>query len=121
LKYKGRKRGGSSSKCGISNDQVAVIITADRKGFLDLLVATMGRIGKKDIENAIGSRISKGSILCTDGNVSYKGCAKDMNLTQEVLGANPKQYAKQGIYHIQIVNSSPNRVEKWIDSTFWDV
>jgi hypothetical protein len=74
--------GGSSSKRGISNDQVAVFVTADGKGSMDLSVATMGRIGKKDIQDAIGNRISKGSILCTDGHVSYKGFAKDENQNQ---------------------------------------
>lgn len=54
-----RKRGGHSSSRGISNDQVAVITTADRKGALDLTVATMGRISKLDIEKAIGDRIEK--------------------------------------------------------------
>lgn len=121
LKNKGRKRGGTSSKRGISDDQVAVIVTADRKGTMDLSVATMGRIEKKDIQNAIGSRISKGSILCTDGHVSYKGFAIDGNLSQIVLRADLKQHVKQGIYHIQNVNSLHNRVKKWIDSTFWGV
>ena len=39
-----RKRGGSSKKRGVSNDQVAVIVTQDRKQTLDLKVATMGRL-----------------------------------------------------------------------------
>ncbi len=121
LKHKGRKRGGKSSKRGISDDQVAVIVTTDRKGTIDMTVATMGRIEKKDIDNAIGDRISKGSILCTDGHVSYKGFAKDNNLNQVVLQANLKQRVKQGVYHIQNVNSLHNRVKKWIDSTFWGV
>jgi transposase-like protein len=121
LKHKGRKRGGTSSKSGISDDQVAVIVTADRTGTVDLTVATMGRIKKKDIHNAVGNRISKGSILCTDGHVSYKGFAKDSNLNQVVLRADLKQRVKQGVYHIQNVNSLHNRVKKWIDSTFWGV
>ncbi len=49
-----RKRGGKSDKRGIGNDQVAVIVTQDRKSTLDLSVAKLGRIGKLDIENAIG-------------------------------------------------------------------
>lgn len=57
----------------------------------------------------------------TDGHVSYKGFAKDVNLTQVVLRADFKQYVKQGIYHIQNVNSLHKRVKKWIDSTFWGV
>ena len=118
---KARKRGGTSSSRGISNDQVAVIATSDRKGTVDMKVATLGRIKKADIENAIGERIAKDSILCTDGHVSYKGFAKDKQLSLIVLRSDLKQYVKNGIYHIQNVNSLHNRVKKWIDSTFWGV
>ncbi len=73
-----RKRGGRSCKRGVNNDQVAVIVTQDRKSTLDLRVATLGRIGKIDLENAIGKRVKKGvTILCSDGHHSYKGFAKD--------------------------------------------
>lgn len=117
----GRKRGGSSSTRGISRDQVAVIVTSDRKGTIDMNVATLGRISKADIENAIGDRIEKDSILCADGHVSYKGFAKDNQLSLVVLRADLKQHVKNGIYHIQNVNSLHHRMKKWIDSTFWGV
>jgi len=81
----------------------------------------MGRIEKKDIENAIGNRIAKDAILCADGHVSYKGFVIDNQLPLVVLRANLKQHVKQGIYHIQNVNSLHSRVKKWIDSTFWGV
>ena len=116
-----RKRGGHSSSRGISNDQVAVITTADRKGALDLTVATMGRISKLDIEKAIGNRIEKDAILCADSHVSYKGFAKDNQLELVVLRADLKQFVKKGVYHIQNVNSLHSRVKKWIDSVFWGV
>jgi len=116
-----RKRGGHSSSRGISNDQVAVIVTTDRKGSMDMKVATLGRISKADIDKAIGNRIDKESILCTDGHVSYKGFANDNQLELVVLRADLKQYVKKGIYHIQNVNSLHNRIKKWIDSTFWGV
>lgn len=118
---KGRKRGGSSSKRGISDDQVAVIVTSDRKGIADMNVATLGRISKFDIQNAIGNRIEKDSILCADGHVSYKGFAKDNQLSLVVLRANLKQHVKNGVYHIQNVNSLHNRIKKWISSEFWGV
>ena len=76
-----------------------------------MTVATMGRIGKKDIAN----RIVKESILCADGHASYKGFAKDNVLSLVVLRADLKQHLKQGIYHIQNVNSLHNRIKKWID------
>jgi transposase-like protein len=121
LNRKGRKRGGKSSKRGISDEQVAVITTTDRKGSMDLKVATLGRIEKKDIENAIGNRIEEGSVLCTDGHVSYKGFATDNQIPQIVLRADLKQFVKHDVYHIQNVNSLHNQVKKWIDSNFYGV
>ncbi len=117
----GRKQAGSSSTRGISSDQVAVIVTADRKGAMGLSVATLGRISKADIEHAIGIRIEKDAILCTDGHVNYNGFAKDNQLSLVVMRSNLKQHVKIGIYHIQNVNSLHNRMKKWIDLTFWRV
>jgi len=117
-----RKRGGSSKSRGISNDQVAVIVTQDRKSGLDLTVATMGRIKKVDIENAIGDRIKPNqTILCSDAHVSYKGFAIDNEIEHHQLKAIIKQRVKNKVYHIQHVNSTHNRVKKWIDNTFWGV
>ena len=117
-----RKRGGKSNKRGISNDQVAVIVTQDRKSTLDLTVATMGRLKKVDIEKAIGNRIHpKKTILCSDAHVSYKGFAIDNQLEHHSLKGTLKQRVKKGVYHIQHVNSTHNRIKKWIDNRFWGV
>ena len=119
---KPRKRGGTSKTRGISGDQVAVIVTQDRKSNLDLTVATMGRLKKVDIENAIGSRVKPNqTILCSDAHVSYKGFAMDNKIEHHQLKAIIKQRVKNKIYHIQHVNSTHNRVKKWIDNTFWGV
>lgn len=74
---KSRKRGGKSTKRGISDDQVAVIVTQVRKSALDLNVATLGRIGKADLENARGCVKKGSSILWSDAHHSYKGLAKN--------------------------------------------
>ena len=119
---KSRKRGGSSKTRGISNDQVAVIVTQDRKSGLDLTVATMGRLKKADIENAIGSRIKPNkTILCSDAHVSYKGFAIDNKIEHHALKAIIKQRVKNKVYHIQHVNATHNKLKKWIDNTFWGV
>lgn len=119
---KPRKRGGSSKTRGVSNDQVAVIVTQDRKSCLDLTVATMGRLKKEDIENAIGSRIKPNkTILCSDAHVSYKGFAIDNKIEHHALKTIIKQRVKNKVYHIQHVNSTHNRIKKWIDNTFWGV
>lgn len=119
---KARKRGGASAKRGINDEHVAVIVTQDRKEGLDLTVATMGRIKKSDIDNAIGGRIKKGkAVLCSDAHVSYKGFAIDNALEHHALKVAIKQRIKNGVYHIQHVNSTHNRVKKWLDNAFWGV
>lgn len=115
LERKARKRGKKSSKRGINNEHVATIVTIDREKNMDLKVACFGRITKKDIENAIGEKVSKQTVLCSDGHVSYKGFAIDNKLEHHVLRADLKQYVKQKIYHIQHVNSAHSRMKDWID------
>lgn len=118
---KPRNRGGVSKQRGVNKDHIAVIVTQDRKAHLDLTVATKGRLKKINIEKAIGNKINKQTILCTDGHVSYKGFAKDKMLEHHALRADLKQYVKNGVYHIQHVNSTHNKLKKWIDNTFWGV
>lgn len=121
LARKGKKRGGKAKKKGISNEQVAIIATADRAGRQDLRVATIGRLKKADVEAAIGSRISSRTILCTDSHVSFKGFAIDNSIEHHAIRADLKQYVKNGIYHVQHVNSVHNRLKKWINHQFWGV
>lgn len=86
-----------------------------------MTVATKGRIKKVDIENAIGSMLTTKTILCSDSHVSYKGFAIDNNIEHHPLRSDLKQRVKDGIYHIQHVNSTHLRVKKWIDNRFWGV
>ncbi len=117
-----RKRGGKAKQKGISNEQIAVIVTQDRKSKLDLTVATKGRISKADIENAIGHKIkSKRTILCSDSHVSYKGFAIDNKIEHYPLRSDLKQRIRNNVYHIQHVNSTHNRIKKWINQRFWGV
>jgi hypothetical protein len=133
LERPGRKRGSSTSgkakNRGILDNKAAVIATADRAGGMSLCVATMGRIGKEDISCSISGKLSENTILCTDGHVSYKGFAMDNKINHVVLRAGLNQHVKNGVYHIQHVNSIHNRLKKWtvaepcrsIDNTFWGV
>lgn len=113
---KARKRGKSVKQKGISNKQVAVIVSADRKNTKDFKVACLGRITKDNISQAIGNMIEDRTVLCTDGHVSYKGFALDNSLEHHVLRGNLKQYVKQKKYHIQHVNSMHSRMKGWIDN-----
>ncbi|MFT5640018.1 MAG: transposase-like protein [Cyclobacteriaceae bacterium] len=118
---KPRKRGGKSTKRGVNDEHIAVIVTQDRKDQIDLTVAATGRIKKIDIANAIGERLTRQTVLCTDSHGSYKGFAIDREIEHHALRANQKQRVKHGVYHIQHVNSTHNRLKKWIDNKFWGV
>lgn len=121
LSRKGKKRGTKAKKKGISDEQVAIIVTADRAGQYELSVATLGRIKKVDIEKSIGNRICDKTVLCSDSHVSYKGFAIDKTLEHHALRADLKEYVKDGLYHIQHVNSMHNRLKKWLNERFWGV
>jgi transposase-like protein len=121
LDRKPRKRGGPANKRGINNEQVAVIVTADRDTELDLSVARLGRIKKVDIVKAIGQRISKETILCTDSHVSYRGFAIDNEIEHHPIRVDLKQYVKQKVYHVQHVNAIDSRLKNWIEYQFGGV
>ena len=121
LSRKGKKRGTKAKKKGISSEQVAIIVTADRAGQQEFSVATLGRIKKIDIEKSIGARICDKTILCSDSHVSYKGFAIDNSLEHHAIRADLKQYVKDGVYHVQHVNSLHNKLKKWLNEQFWGV
>jgi len=116
-----RKRGGNAKKRGISDEQIAVIVTADRLSEMDMTVACRGRIKKIDIQNAIGQRVSEQTILCSDSHVSYKGFAIDKKIEHHAIRADLKQHIKNKIYHVQHVNSIDSRVKRWIEARFMGV
>ncbi len=115
LTRKARKRGKKAKRKGINDEHVATIVTMDRAKNIDLTVACLGRISKKNIEKAIGENINNKTVLCTDGHVSYKGFAIDNNLEHHVLRADLKQFTKDKTYHIQHVNSAHSRLKEWIE------
>jgi len=121
LSRKGRKRGTKAKKRGISKEQVAIIVTADRAGQNELSVSTFGRIKKVDIEKSIGNRICDKTILCSDSHVSYKGFAIDNSLEHHAIRADLKQHVKDGKYHVQHVNSMHNKLKRWLNYQFWGV
>ena len=114
LENKPRKRGKQISTKGINNEQVPVIVSADRKGEVSLSVSGFGRITKENIIKAIGEKVNKMTVLCSDGHTSYKGFAADNNIEHHVLRANLKEFVR-GKYHIQNVNSLHSRLKKWIN------
>ena len=109
-----RKRGGKAAKRGISDEQVAVVVTCDRKANKELKVATRGRISKKDLEKALGGKLQKAETLCTDSHRSYTAFAKAEKITHKKFNASKGQRVKDKIYHVQHVNNTAKRLRQWM-------
>lgn len=114
LERKPRKRGGPASKRGISDEQVAVVVTRDRQEATDMKVATRGRISKADLERVIGDRLEGADTLCTDSHRSYTAFAKAKGVDHRKFNARKGQRVKDRVYHVQNVNSAASRLRKWM-------
>lgn len=111
---KARKRGGASQFRGISREQVCVLIARDRQKLTYPKVIGQGRIVKSRLEKAIGSKLSKSNILCTDAWRVFKTYAKDKGLEHYSSKSDGNERVK-GLYHIQNVNNYHSRLKGWLD------
>lgn len=115
LQRKPRKRGSKATKPGISNEQVAVVVTADRGGHKDMQIAGTGRISKQALERVLGNKVNEETILCTDSHRSYTAFAKAKNLEHHKINLSKGQYVKDKVYHVQHVNNDVKRLRQWMD------
>lgn len=117
---KARKRGikGSFSskdekrKRGISKEQVCVICAMDRTGNLITELICKGRMKHTDLERLFRDRIEDNSILCTDSHKSYIKFAQNLGIELQQI---KRGKHKEGIYHIQHINSFHSKLKKWMD------
>lgn len=123
LKRPARKRGLGDNQTtrGISIDKVAVVVSADRSGNVDMVKAAMGRIKISHLVDAFRGKLSSDNILCSDSHHTYKGYAKWRKVEHKMVNASKKQYVNQKIYHIQHVNSIHRDLKYWIDEHFYGV
>jgi transposase-like protein len=101
-----RKRGGGKIK------QVPIFIALDRSGAVSHKV--LERNTKDNIQAQLKPLLSSGSVLCTDGNLSYKGIAKDLDIDHKRLIGLDNQRVIEGIYHIQTLNNYMMRWKAWL-------
>ncbi|WP_188205928.1 IS1595 family transposase [Alkalibacillus aidingensis] len=110
---KSRKRGGSAKKRGISKEQVCVLVARDRDKLTFSRTLGMGRLTKEQLYDAIGQKISKENILCTDAWRAFKTYATEKGMEIYQFKSDGKIRTK-GFYHIQNVNNYHRRLKGWI-------
>jgi transposase-like protein len=114
LDRKPRKRGNKATKRGISNEQIAVVVTCDRTDNKELRVITRGRISKKDLEKVFEGKLDNVKTLCTDTHRSYTAFAKSNNIDHQKFNVSKGQRVKNKVYHVQNVNNTAARLRTWM-------
>lgn len=105
------RRGTPASKRGISEEQIAVSTAVDRNGKVYGRISAKGRSTAKEIKKAIGSRIDKEAILCTDNDSAYRRFANDKHLEHIVI---QEHETVKGVYHVNNINSYHSRLKSFI-------
>ncbi|CAH0284269.1 hypothetical protein SRABI96_04067 [Peribacillus sp. Bi96] len=100
---KSRKRGGSASKRGISNEQVCVLV-ARNKTTLSKRVGS-GRILTEQIDTTLTSHFQSDTVLISDAHNSYKSYSAKNDLEHIIINGSKQEYVKKGIYHLNNTNN----------------
>jgi len=114
LQRKPRKRGSKATKRGISDEQIAVVVTCDRADNKELRVATRGRVSKKDLKKVFEGELDNIETLCTDTHRSYTAFAKSQNIDHQKFNVSKGQRVKNKVYHVQNVNNTAARLRTWM-------
>ncbi len=102
-----------TTKRGISNDKVSIIVATDRNNKPTMKLAKIGRIDVESIDKTIGDYFRSDNILCSDSHPSIIAWAREKQLKHHTFNAS-KQHVKTKCYHVQHVNSMDNLYERWL-------
>jgi transposase-like protein len=108
---KARKRGGKAKKRGLSDEQVPVLIAADRSGVT--ISAILPSVSGVTLTAALQPVIDTDALLVTDGCTSYPACAAALGITHEVLNQSAGERVR-GELHIQTVNNRHSRLKDFL-------
>ena len=99
-----RKRGNDVNKTKGKN-KLGVLVATDRSGNKMARVVGRSIMNKKSLADALGGKIDKSAVLCTDSYKVYQGLAKREGLTHKSVSYLGKPTQKNKAYHIQTVNN----------------
>ena len=106
-----RKRGGGTSIRGVSKEKVCVSCGVDRGGNILGMVSNLGKITKDKLNKVFGGKIIDNSIICSDGEKSYKDFVKEHDYKHVIIKSG--RY-KNGIYHLNHINAYHNGLKGFI-------
>jgi transposase-like protein len=110
-----RKRGGTATKRGISDEQVCILIARDRSKQTVDFVTGNGPISKAILDTYLKPVLDQDALLVSDGNPTYGAFCKAEKVSHEIINMSQGQRVTKGAYHIQNVNAYHPRFKSWLD------
>jgi len=108
------KRGGEGNMTDEKN-KFGVLVTTDRSGNKLARVVGKSTMNKKALADALGGKIDKSAVLCTDSYKVYHGLAKKEGLNHIAVSLLGKPTQKNKAYHIQTVNNLHYAIQKHLN------
>jgi transposase-like protein len=114
LERKPRKRGGSATKRGISDEQVCVLVARDRTGQTLDFVTGKGPVTKAQLLHHLPPVLDHDVLLVTDANAAYRYFARDAGISHQFVNLRAGERVR-GAIHVQNVNAYHSRFRLWLD------
>lgn len=105
---KPRKRGGGKVA------KIPMLLALDRNGAISHHVLAADT--KDELSKALSPLLTADSVLCTDGNLSYRTIVQELefDIEHKRLIRLDNQYVIDGVYHIQTLNNYIKRWRAWL-------
>ena len=111
LERKARRRGGKASKRGLSDEQVPVLVVADRSGAT--VCAVLPAVNADTLREVIAPVVDEDIVLVTDGHRADPRCAAAIGAHHEALNLSRSERVR-GAFHIQTVNNRHSRLKDFL-------
>ena len=116
LERKARRRGGRASRRGLSDEQVPVLVVADRGGAT--VSAVLPAVNADPLRGVIAPVVDEDIVLVTDGHRACPRCAAAIGAHHEALNLSRSERVR-GAFHIQIaadpaINNRHSRLKDFL-------
>ena len=111
LERKARRRGGKAGKRGVLDEQVPVLVVADRAGAT--ASAVLSAVNANTLHSAIKPVVNGDIVLVSDGKRSYAPCAVALGVRHEALNLSKGERIREA-FHIQTVNSRHSQLKDFL-------
>lgn len=111
LDRKARKRGGTATKRGLSDEQIPVVVARDRSGAT--LTQVLAEVTTASITRVLDPIVAKDAALVSDGEKAYRAFANATDRLHVSLAASAGERT-WGTYHIQNANAYTSGLKGWI-------